>query len=95
MGNNFLMLKLLKLAAAKSSRKWEGKTPNYAVESLKDIPESEQDSYTWRRKVVYDKQGHRHVINLACRGGKCQATSIWHPKSEPMAQKARKNLKQL
>ncbi len=81
-----------KYAERKEKRKWEVETDNYVVERLKRIPKSEQKNYKWRRKVVYDKHGYRHIINLACRGGKCVATSIWHPKEEPMARRAAKKV---
>ena len=76
----------------KTKRDWEYETENYVVERLKEIPKSQRKFYQWRRKVIYDKDGYKHVITLACRGGKCVATSIWHEKGEPMARRAAKRV---
>lgn len=84
-----IYLALEKWASAKRKRKWEKETENYVIERLREIPKSERRFYKWRRKVIVDKEGHRHVLTLACRGGKCVATSLWHPKYEPMARKAK------
>lgn len=77
---------------AEKERDWEVETENFVVERLKKIPKSERKNYKWRRKVIIDRHGHRHILNLACRGGKCVATSIWHPKEEPLAAKAAKRV---
>jgi hypothetical protein len=59
---------------------------NYVIEDLKDKP-AEEDIETYRRKVVYDKDGNRHLLNLAIlKNGKgTQVTSIWHDKKEASA----------
>lgn len=88
MVNNYFLLAFFKLASSRRKRNWEVETENYVVEQLRRV--KNKDSYQWRRKVVKDKHGYRHIINLACKNGKCVATSVWHPKNEPMAQKAKK-----
>jgi hypothetical protein len=84
---------LIKLAAQEAKHKWEGKTKNYVVEKLNPPPGKK--GIKWRRKVVRDKHGYKHIVNLACKGGKCVATSLWHEKNEPMAKKAKKRLPKL
>ena len=79
----------LKLAA--EQRKYEGKTKNYVVEKKEDAPADAE----YRRKVVYDKDGHKHVLTLAKVGDKWVLTSIWHSKDEPHAAKVRSKLKEL
>jgi hypothetical protein len=79
----------LKLAA--EQREYEGKTKNYVVEKKEDAPADAE----YRRKVVYDKNGHKHVLTLAKVGDKWKVTSIWHSKDEPHAAKVRSKLKEL
>jgi hypothetical protein len=58
---------------------------NYIIQDLKDRP-PESEISTYRRKVVFDKQGNKHIITLAIkRGGGTKATSIWHTKKEGSA----------
>jgi hypothetical protein len=58
---------------------------NYIIQDLKDRP-PEEDIETYRRKVTYDKDGNKHIINLAIlKGGGTKATSIWHTKKEGSA----------
>jgi len=73
--------------------KFEGKTKNYVV-SEKNKPIAPEKG-VWRRKVVYDKHGYKHVVTLNCYKGKCTVTSIWHEKQEPHAKKKYKHLKWL
>jgi hypothetical protein len=80
---------LIKLAAEK--REYEGKTKNYVVEKKDDAPGATE----YRRKVVYDKNGHKHVLTLAKVGDKWKVTSIWHSKDEPHAAKVRSKLEEL
>jgi hypothetical protein len=79
----------LKLAA--EQREYEGKTKNYVVEKKEDAPKGAK----YRRKVVYDKNGYKHVLTLAKVGDKWVVTSVWHPKDEPHAAKVRSKLKEL
>ena len=60
-------------------------TKNFIVEDLKDKPiKSEIKGYC--RKVIFDKGGTRHLINIALlKGGGTKATSVWHPKKEGSA----------
>ena len=64
-------------------------TPNYVVQKIRKDP---PDAIKYRRKVVYDKHGYRHLLTIAVvsrkgkRGGRTVLTSIWHPKREPKAQ---------
>jgi hypothetical protein len=68
-------------------------TKNYVVEDFKDKPKENFIS-KWRRKVIFDKMGRRHLLNLAILnktgreslGKKEVATSLWHPKEEKKAQ---------
>ena len=59
---------------------------NYIIQDLKDRP-PESEIETYRRKVTYDKDGNKHIINLAIlKNGKgIKATSIWHTKKEGSA----------
>jgi hypothetical protein len=58
---------------------------NYIIQDLKDRP-PESEIATYRRKVVLDKDGNKHIINLAIlKGGGTKATSIWHTKKESSA----------
>jgi hypothetical protein len=58
---------------------------NYIIQDLKDRP-PENNISTYRRKVTYDKDGNKHIINLAIlKGGGTKATSIWHTKKEGSA----------
>lgn len=67
---------------------------NYIIQDLKDKPPKE-DIQTYRRKVTYDKDGNKHIINLAIlkndKGTK--ATSIWHTKKEGSARSMLNRLK--
>lgn len=60
--------------------------PNYVVEDLRSP--SKKLVLRYRRKVVVDKQGRRHILNVAIlrksgpRGGRTRVTSVWHPKGE-------------
>lgn len=67
---------------------------NYIVQKLKDAPPKE-DIETYRRKVTYDKDGNKHIINLAIlKNGKgAKATSIWHTKKEGSARAMLSRLK--
>jgi len=61
---------------------------NYVIEKLRNAPKGAK----YRRKVVYDKDGYRHILNIAIyktKSGKrkTMVTSIWHPKDEPKAKK--------
>jgi len=58
---------------------------NYIIQDLKDRPpESEIESY--RSKVIFDKDGNKHIIRLAIlKSGGTKATSIWHTKKEGSA----------
>ena len=57
----------------------------YIIQDLKDRP-PESEISTYRRKVVFDKDGNKHIINLAIlKGGGTKATSIWHTKKEGSA----------
>ena len=68
-------------------------TKNYVVEDFKGKPQENFIS-KWRRKVIFDKSGSRHLLNLAILnragreslGKKEVATSLWHPKEEKKAQ---------
>jgi hypothetical protein len=62
---------------------------NYIIQDLKDRP-PESEIETYRRKITYDKDGNKHIINLALvkdENGetKTKATSIWHTKKEGSA----------
>lgn len=59
---------------------------NYIIQDLKDRP-PESEIATYRRKVNYDKDGNKHIVNLAIlKNGKgTKATSIWHSKKEGSA----------
>jgi len=58
---------------------------NYIIQDLKDRP-PESEISTYRRKVTYDKDGNKHIINLAIlKSGGTKATSIWHTKQEGSA----------
>jgi len=58
---------------------------NYIIQDLKDRP-PESEIETYRRKITYDKDGNKHIINLAIlKGGGTKATSIWHTKKEDSA----------
>ena len=58
---------------------------NYIIQDLKDRP-PESDIKTYRRKVEYDKEGNKHLVNLSIlKGGGTKATSIWHTKKEGSA----------
>jgi hypothetical protein len=59
---------------------------NYIIEDLKDKP-ANTDIETYRRKVIYDKDGNRHLLNIAIlKNGKgTKVTSIWHDKKEASA----------
>ncbi len=58
---------------------------NYIIQDLKDRP-PESEIETYRRKITYDKDGNKHIINLAIlKGGGTKATSIWHTKKEGSA----------
>lgn len=59
---------------------------NYIIQDLKDRP-PESEIETYRRKITYDKDGNKHIINLAIlKNGKgAKATSIWHTKKEGSA----------
>ena len=67
---------------------------NYIIQDLKDRP-PESDIETYRRKVTYDKDWNKHIINLAIlkndKGTK--ATSIWHTKKEGSARSMLNRLK--
>ena len=67
---------------------------NYIIQDLKDKPPKE-DIQTYRRKVTYDKDGNKHIINLTIlkndKGTK--ATSIWHTKKEGSARSMLNRLK--
>jgi hypothetical protein len=67
---------------------------NYIIQDLKDKPPKE-DIETYRRKVTYDKDGNKHVINLAIlKNGKgTKVTSIWHTKKEGSARSMLSRLK--
>jgi len=67
---------------------------NYIIQDLKDKPPKE-DIQTYRRKVTYDKDGNKHIINLAIlKNGKgAKATSIWHTKKEGSARSMLSHLK--
>ena len=55
---------------------------NYIIQDLKDRP-PEEDIEAYRRKITYDKDGNKHIINLAIlKGGGTKATSVWHTKKE-------------
>lgn len=82
----------LKKLASRRKRKWEVKTENFVIERLREIPKSERGNYKWRRKVIVDNEGHYHLLTLACKGGKCVATSLWHPRGEPMTRKVVKRV---
>lgn len=79
------------LKVAEEKREYEGKTDNYVVERVSNAPKDAD----YRRKVVYDKDGYKHILTLAKVDGKWKVTSIWHEKSEPHARKASKNLEKL
>lgn len=61
-------------------------TKNYIVSDYKNPPEKDVKAY--RRKVIYDKDGLKHIITVAIlkkkgpKGGRTRITSIWHPKKE-------------
>ncbi|MFA7202816.1 MAG: hypothetical protein WC188_03795 [Candidatus Caldatribacteriota bacterium] len=59
---------------------------NYIIQNLKNKPPKE-DIETYRKKVVYDKDGNKHLLNLAIlKNGKgTKLTSIWHDKKEGSA----------
>ncbi len=58
---------------------------NYIIQDLKDRP-PEEDIEAYRRKITYDKDGNKHIINLAIlKGGGTKATSVWHTKKEGSA----------
>lgn len=61
-------------------------TKNYIIQDLKDKP-PESEIATYRRKTVLDKDGNKHIVNLAIlKNGKgTKATSIWHTKKEGSA----------
>jgi len=67
---------------------------NYIIQDLKDKPPKE-DIQTYRRKVTYDKDGNKHIINLAIlkNGEGTKATSIWHTKKEGSARSMLNRLK--
>ena len=66
---------------------------NYIIQDLKDRP-PESEISTYRRKVVFDKQGNKHIITLAIKkGGGTKATSIWHTKKEGSARSMLSRLK--
>src|ERR1035437_9263833 len=66
---------------------------NYIIQDLKDRP-PEEDIATYRRKVNYDKDGNKHIINLAIlKGGGTKATSIWHTKKEGSAKSMLNHMK--
>lgn len=73
---------------------------NYIIEKINEVPSSAKD-VKYRRKVVYDKDGYRHILNIAIyktknNKRKTLVTSIWHPKEEPKAKElARKHRRQL
>ncbi|MDD4081880.1 MAG: hypothetical protein PHD05_00700 [Sphaerochaetaceae bacterium] len=59
---------------------------NYIIQDLKDHPPKEQIK-TYKRKVVYDKDGNKHLLNIAIlKNGKgTKVTSVWHDKDEKSA----------
>lgn len=67
---------------------------NYIIEKFKDRP-PKKDIDTYRRKVVYDRDGNKHILNLAVlknnKGTKL--TSIWHTKKEGSARAMLNRLK--
>jgi hypothetical protein len=67
---------------------------NYIIQDLKDRP-PESEIETYRRKVTYDKDGNKHIVNLAIlKNGKgTKATSIWHTKKEGSARSMLNRLK--
>ncbi len=67
---------------------------NYIIQDLKDKPPKE-DIETYRRKVVYDRDGNKHILNLAIlKNGKgAKVTSIWHTKKEDSARSMLNRLK--
>jgi len=73
---------------------------NYIVEKIREVPSSAKN-VKYRRKVIYDKDGYRHILNIAIyktKSGKTKTlvTSIWHPKDEPKARRlAKKHLRAL
>jgi hypothetical protein len=57
----------------------------YIIQDLKDRP-PESEISTYRRKIIFDKDGNKHIITLAIlKGGGTKATSIWHTKKEGSA----------
>jgi len=77
-------------------------TKNYIIQVVNQPKGKKVRGY--RRKIVYDKHGYRHVLNLAivCEskkdsktGRKCKTmvTSIWHPKDEPKAKQLKEKAK--
>jgi len=76
--------------------KYKGKEYEPGKEYVKEyITEKDPKGVSkWRRKVVYDKNGYKHVLTIAIKSnGKTEATSILHPKEEPKAKKVIKGLK--
>ena len=67
---------------------------NFIIQDLKNKPPKSEIS-TYRRKVEYDKDGNKHIINLAIlKNGKgTKATSIWHTKKEGSARSMLSRLK--
>ncbi|MCK5020667.1 MAG: hypothetical protein KAS32_26845 [Candidatus Peribacteraceae bacterium] len=65
-------------------------TPHYRVDDYKNPPskkiKKEKGKDMYRTKVVYDKEGQRHLIKFAVmkhkgpRGGTTKATSHWREK---------------
>lgn len=67
---------------------------NYIIQDLKDRP-PKKDIETYRRKVTYDRDGNKHIINLAIlKNGKgTKVTSIWHTNKEGSARSMLNRLK--
>lgn len=72
-------------------------TKNYIIQVIRDLKKKPK---AYRRKVIYDKDGYRHILNLAIicekkgrKNCKTVATSIWHPKDEPKARKLKEKAK--
>jgi len=82
-------LSTIELHGRKLKPKEVEETENYVIERFE--PPEEKSAVKYRRKVVYDKQGYRHLLTIAIlprkgeRGGRTIVTSIWHPKEEPRA----------
>jgi len=66
----------------------------YIIQDLKDKP-PKADVETYRRKVTYDRDGNKHLLNFAIlKNGKgTKLTSIWHTKKEGSARSMLNRLK--